>query len=723
MNKVRNNHLKFLLSVIALCWGIQGWMLAVILAGPRHWPQIFYYLVFVFAAGASAWVVRYRQPKSLALFALVESTLTALLICAAVQAVFYDYHGVLARRALGVLMTICVLNKLAWARIDPLLRAVYALAVDVSNRSLLRIFLKCLGLALVFLLINVPSPQDLLAHMYVGEQFHHHDIFVLAPGWAAYKGHVMDVDHISQYGVGMPMVFAWINRLMGGFSHEHVLSIIMTGTMIYYAAFFIFAGLWLRSWLLAVIVLLLGMRVQMFHPGVYPFVLTYPSATVIRYFFDILFFLLLGRHLKDMKTSWLLAAGVLSGWAVFYMDSTGLFLAGAFYFYLLMLWVRGPTRPAFSVLALACILPPACAGVLFYSAVGPALFTHAFWGNFLETVDYFLSGIGTYPMNESFKYHNFGAGSMGFVIPVVYVWTILWAGGLWLTGQCSRWHILVVVWAMYGLGLNHYYIARSLLTSYYVSGLPLMIVAGYWIKMLVTRLSPKTRYPFLFAGLMLSAYALLTNHLLMSYPNRVNLSRNPLIDPLVAQPLPADLSSYFFHISRKDPENLKMPLNSLGEKDEEIFSEAQVSSDGALKGYYLRDFDFSRDAALIDSLTKPQERVALISDFEVKILMQADRGPFFYYFPLISSRPKHMRTLPMNFLHTGTDKFNQTAIGQIAGNRPRYVFLEKIFLQGPAPGAYLAKAENVWPIVQYVLDRYRVVQTGEYIAALERKDR
>ena len=126
---------------------------------------------------------------------------------------------------------------------------------------------------------------------------------------------------------------------------------------------------------------------------------------------------------------------------------------------------------------------------------------------------------------------------------------------------------------------------------------------------------------------------------------------------------------------------------------------------------------------MIKALTTTDEPVALISDFETKILMQSDRAPFFYYFPLISSRPKHMRTLPLNFLHTSTDKFNATAIRQIAQAKPRYVFLENIFLQGGPPAGYLAKAENVWPIVQDVLDHYRVVQRGEYITALERKDR
>ncbi len=724
------------IALLTLCIGVQVWMIAILLTAKLALPQVVYFIVFVLGTLLMAFILRCYQPAVSAGFVITEFVLTTLLICAAVQTVFYDYRITLAQRALWAVAAVCVLNKFTWPWVSATVQAVYRLFVDPTNRAILRKALQLFGLVLIFMVIDVPSPQRLSAHMYLGEQFHHHDIFVLAPGWAAYKGHIMDVDHISQYGVGMPIVFASICRLMGGFSHAHVLQIIIWGSLIYYTAFFIFTGLWLRSWLLAVLVLLLGMRVQMFHPGVYPFVLTYPSATVMRYFFDIFFFLLLWRHLKSLRPAWLLAAGVLSGWACFYTDSTGLFLMGTFYFYLLLLFVRQETRLRSGILFLALILPVATAGALFYGAAGKAVLTHQFWSNWLETTDYFLSGIGTYPMNESFKYHMFWPGLIGFVIPLVYVWTILWVGSLWLiprfhsgstlskveglTGQCSRWQILAIAWSAYGLGLDHYYIARSLLTSYYVNGLALMLVAGYWIKMLVTRLSVKQRYPILFSGLALALYALVTNHMFMAYPNRLNLSHDPLVDPLVAQPLPADLSSYFFHISRKDPEELKMPTNSLEETNEQLFTERDVPSEDVLTWYYHKDFDFSRDAQMISSLTKPNERVALISDFEVKILIQADKAPFFYYFPLISSRPKHMRTLPLNFLHTSTNKFNQTAINQLAKDKPQYVFLERIFLEGQPPPAYLAKAENMWFIVQYVLDHYRLDRTGQYLAVMKR---
>jgi hypothetical protein len=215
-------------------------------------------------------------------------------------------------------------------------------------------------------------------------------------------------------------------------------------------------------------------------------------------------------------------------------------------------------------------------------------------------------------------------------------------------------------------------------------------------------------------------YALLTNHNFMAYPDVFNWSKDPMVDPLTAQPLPADLSTYFHHLDRNDPVELKLSTNSLGSQDEQLVTEKDFACDNDLVGYYLRDFDFSKDALLIRSLTLPGVPVPVISSFEVKILMQADRPPFFYYFPLISSRSKHMRTMPVNFLHTSTERFNRKAIDQLREARPEYIFLEKIFLYD-FPQAYRDKPENVIPIVDYVRKHYTSFRMGEYLVATKRK--
>jgi hypothetical protein len=275
---------------------------------------------------------------------------------------------------------------------------------------------------------------------------------------------------------------------------------------------------------------------------------------------------------------------------------------------------------------------------------------------------------------------------------------------------------------VYGLGLNHYYIARAVLTSYYVDAMPFIFVCGYWLKLLLgsTLRRARDQRMAVLVTLAIAVYALVTNHNFMAYPNVFNWSRNPMVDLLTAQPLPADLSTYFNHLYRNDPAELKLPTNSLGQQDEELLTEKDFPSDHDLTAYYRQEFDFSKDAKLIQSLTLPGKPVAVISAFEIKILMQAGRPPFFYYFPLISSRPKHMRTMPLNFLHTSDERFNRKAIDQLSAARPEYVFLERIFLYD-FPKVYADKPENISPIVAYVREHYTPWRMGEYVVAMKRK--
>lgn len=661
-------------------------------------------------------------------FVVVEFILTFLMISALVKIIFYDYSSRLAETALITLLVLALLHKVIAVHIPRIMEDVWRVVSSITHRPFLRQLTLVIGVISIFLITFVPDIQRVLARMYVGEQFHHVDIFVMAAGWASSMGALMDVDQISQYGVGMPYVFAALSRLMGGFSYDNVFLIIMWGNIIYFCILFLIAARVLRSSLLGFAFILVLLRVQLFHPGAYPFALTYPSATAIRYLFDIGVFWVLWQHLSVGGAWRLWLASVLCGCAMYYMDSTGIFLTAAFYFYMLLLIGHPQWRSQTLVqlkgwggLLLVMALPIALTTLFLFITVGNNLWTAAFWGNFLETIDYFLSGIGTYPMNESFKYHNFFAGFIGFIIPIVYVWTTLSVGARAMLGQISRRHLWIVVLCIYGLGINHYYIARSLQTSYYVTAWPLMVVCAYWLKMLITRLNVQHRQQLIVSAVALAIYALVTNHSFIAYPNLLNLSPNPMVDPLVTQPLPADRTTYFFHLTRKEGEELKLPVNSLLQTDEQLFTERNFRSDQNLVAYYTQDFDFSRDAQMIQRYTQSTDKVPLVSSFEIKILMQAKRAPFFYYFPLINSRAKHMRTMPLNFLHTNVTKFNNTAINQIVQAKPEYIFLENIFLIGKPKPAYLEQAENVWPIIEYILKHYAIVEAGQYISALKRK--
>jgi len=737
-SSLNNTQLKdwWFLSLIALLLSIQA--LLLIMKAANSFPLVVYldfWLAF-FIVGQIIAAVIYKHWQAgtrgygLRAFLIAEAILTFFLLSALVKMTFYDYRGEMARRAYDVLLILAVLNKLCWPKIRETGSRIYALISEKANAKILELLILAGGTLLLALIIFVPDYERVLARMYVGEQVHHYDGFIMASGWAAYNGHIIDWDQISQYGVGVPYVFAQWARWMGGFSYEHVFLIIMTATMVYYVLMFWFSLRWFKSTALTLAVMLWGIRVQMFHPGDYPFVLTYPSATVVRYFFDIFVMAAIFRHLQKGRPGWLLAAGALSGFAVFFMDSTGVFLLAAFYAYLACLLIMPYTRSMLyktrqdgALLGIYFLMPVVLAFGFFYKVAGQHLFTAQFWQNFFETEEYFLSGIGTYPMYENFKYHNFWAGLVGFVIPAVWVFTMIYVGAMCYFKKFSRRHILVIVVCVYGLGINHYYIARAILTSYYVTALPFVFVCGYWLKLFLGgRLRPvRHRHIAISVFMAVSLYALFTNHNFMAYPNIFNWSHNPMVDPLTAQPLPADLSTYFNHLYRNEAEDLKLPTNSLGTKNEELYTEQNFGSDDDLAAYYHQDFDFSQDTSLIQSLTLPGAPVAVIGSFETKILMQANRPPFFYYFPLVNSQPKHMRVMPFSFVHTNAKRFNGKAIDQLRQGKPEYVFLEKIFLYN-FPKAYADNPDNIIPIVAYVRAHYVPWRVGEYLVVMKRKD-
>ncbi len=727
-----------LFTVISVLAGIQmaslfSVAIPINVLDPEYITCFVFVLTVIICQAFGLWCLRHRLDDSrvkgtLIKFVIVDAILTFLLISAQVKMIFYDYNQILAQRSWWVLFILCCAHKFLWRFWYQVTIDAWQMLVTRCNRKFLKMAIVPVALLIIASIVYVPDCIRVVARMFIGEQFHHYDIFVMAAGWAAYCGHIMDVDQISQYGVGMPIVFAQICRWLGGFSHEHVFEIVMWGNIVYFCVMYgMLCQVWRRSPVLNAIAMLVLLRVQLFHPGVYPFGLTYPSATAIRYIFDVFVFILLWMHLKKNDLKPLVLAGVLCAMANVYMDSTGVFLTAAYYFYLLLNVAHPQWRKTFLSpvnrlsVAMIAILPMALTIGLYYAAVGKHMFSGHFWMNLLETVDYFLSGIGTYPMNESFKYHNFFAGVMGFVIPLVHVATIIIVTALVFLGRLSKKNLWIVIVCVYGLGINHYYIARSVLTSYYVTAWPFIVACVFWVRVALANIPARFRLNVIGVLGVLAVYALVTNHNFIAYPNMWNFSANPMVDPLVTQPLPADRTTYFNHLYRNSEEALKLPVNSLQNTDEQLYTETSFLSDDQMVAYYKQEFNFDKDSAMIRSLTKDDERVVVISDFEIKILMQSNRRPFFYYFPLINSRPKYMRILPICFLHTNRVKFNQTAIDQIKEQKPEYIFVERIFAQSPYPKGYMDNADNIVPILEYVGQAYQPYMIGEYLIAMKRK--
>ncbi len=719
-----------LLTALCLIEAVQLLLLLL-----RFWalPPLAVFCVFILIVLAGLGVVicllkdRFNSDgfhKGLCLFVVIEGALTACLLESAFKQIVYDYQPQLAKGAFDAVMAAAILNKIFWPKVKSFLFSFYAFLIEARNRRGLSLLIDAGMVIFVIVLIYVPDVHGVIARMFIGEQFHHWDFF-MAPAWDFLKGGKPFVDVISQYGVGVPVVMGFAGKLLGGFSYERIFILLMSVCIIYYICVYVFLRAWIVSIPICLFAMFVGIKIQMFHPGINPFVMTYPSSIVMRNVFDILFFLVMLGHLRHGKDIYMWAAAVLCALAVFNLTDTGVYLTAAFYAYILMQVTLPPLKEGKHVGMrdwlkgagyVFCV--PVLVLMLFYAVVGRHVFTPLFWYNMQEYIIYFLAGPGMYPMTENMRYHFFWNTLVSIVMPLVYLSSILFIGILSYWRKIDRIYIIVIILGVYGLGLYHYYVARSVMTSFYVSGLPFVFVMCFWFKMALERLKQSWHFPVKIGAVILSFFALMTTHQVSAYPNLINFSRNPLVDTKVTLPFP-DLRRYFNHLYLNyGPEN-KTAVNSLGGKDEWLVTQADFSNDMQVKRFYDQEFNFAQDAALIAKLTAPGERTAVLSSFEVKLLMQADRPAFFYFTPLLVSRPMHMRMFPLENVHSAA--YLTTTMKQLKESPPRHIFMERIFLQNDLPQAYQRDIPRLLVILDYIRKNYEPFAYGKYLVAMKIK--
>jgi len=707
-------------STLALIWATEAALFAWHLGALK---PLYTFFLFMGCAGVGQWLaLRLRQASRL--FLMVEGVLLGLLLSASYKLVIYDYQPQFAQGAFNGLMVAAVLNKIFWKQVKEFLVSLYAFLIHPDNRPALRLLMDTGFVIFIILFIYVPDPRAVIARMYVGDQFHHWDYF-MAPAWGYLKGCLPYVDIISQYGVGIPIVMGFGSKLWGGFGYESVFLLLVHLSIVYYVATYVFLRCWLKSIPIVMIAMLMGIKTQMFHTGVSPFVFTYPSSTVVRNFFDVFFFLCLWGHLVTARRLLLWAAAFLCALAEYSLIDTGVYLIAAYYVYLFLIcWLPDlrnrfmPRRVEWLGIAGCFLSVPLLVLALFYAVVGQHVFTKIYWYNMVEYVIYFLAGHGTIPYSESLHYHYFWASAMGYAVPLVYLASILVLGLLCFWRRIHSRHVLVMVLCVYGLGLYHYYVARTAVTSYYVSGLPFIFVSCFWLQKILERISAHARIKTLLCLGLFAGFCLWTNHQVLAYPNIFNFSRNPMVDPLVTLPFP-DRRGYFNNMFMKFGPDYKLPVNSLGETNEWLVNERDFTSDDQLKAFYNQESDFSEDANLIASLTGPDEKAAVLSSFEVKILMQADRKPFFYFSPFLSAVPVHMRIFPAEQVHSAA--YLKKTMRQLQEEKPAYIFMEKIFLTDRLPAAYEDDVPRLIKVIDYVRSFYTPYKYGKYLVAMKRK--
>lgn len=529
----------------------------------------------------------------------------------------------------------------------------------------------CAFALLLIAVLAVPDIDRALARIFTSDKFFHLDRFLMAPAWAHLNGLVLNKDVISEYGVALPAVLGQILARTGGFDYGPAIVLIISTAIAYYLLAYTLLRRWLCSRAIATFGTLLAVKLQLFHWGVLPLVWRFPSATPLRYFPDVFFLLCILSHIRSGRKVWLWAAAVITGVSLAWVIDAGVYMLGALLVYTLAhAYERRLPLAAYFQMPLTVLLASlSTAGLILWSLQGNLVFDAAYWSNHFEYVRLFLQGWGGLPMTDGLKEKQFFAFIMGFIIPVVYVWTLIIAAALCFLRRGMRENLFVLVVCVYGLGLYHYFIYRSAVTSYYVVCLPFVFIVCFWLSQLLA--SAKAALAVTVKAVLIAGVlgALLTGFLFMHYPNALNLSG----------------------------------LDWTGEKDT-----------------YRRQFDFTQDAALIGRLTSPQQKVPVIANSEVRILMQAGRKPFFYYFPVIESHvPVYGLAFTGTFLITASSM--EKTLDQLSVQKPPYIFVEKQLLEGPEALKARAASETFRQLLDYVQNNYAAAEQGQHLVAMKLK--
>ena len=529
------------------------------------------------------------------------------------------------------------------------------------------IFLMDAGVILILIaLIFAPDLKEVLARMFSYDKFYHLDSFIMSPAWAHHNGLILNKDVTSEYSLIVPIVFDGLMKFSGGFSYAHAVSLMIVLSGVYYLLFYGLLRYWLGSIALAFFAVILAIKLQFFHWGVVPLIWIYPSATPLRFLPDVFFLFFILRFTLDLRLRWLLAAAFINGIGLVWTMDVGFYM----FVTLLTASAAGVYQKGTKVLGqmIGLVLTPWIVGLSLLSIIyGSLVGTSDFWHNTFEFATLFLQGWGALPITEGLKDKQFFAFCMGFLIPAAYVGTLLYSLGMFIFRR-SQPHLFMILVSVYGLELYHYFIHRSGVTSYYAVVIPFILVLLFWLQALLSCCQEHWQRRI---KLILCAWAfvgLTTSYLFSYYPNCL------------------DLSGYDWSMEKK---------------------------------FYVQQFDFGRDASLIDDLTSPQEPVALISSFETKILMQANRPPFFYYFPMMES--EHMQGDKLRGIYLHTYARLQRTLNQLDVQKPLNIFIQTRLFQGPQAQAYEESNEGFKQLMAYIRLHYQYEAQGQYLTALKLK--
>jgi len=87
--------------------------------------------------------------------------------------------------------------------------------------------------------------------------------------------------------------------------------------------------------------------------------------------------------------------------------------------------------------------------------------------------------------------------------------------------------------------------------------------------------------------------------------------------------------------------------------------------------------------------------------------------------PMISSQPMRVRYFPADAAHS--PNFLSDTLKQLQQHPPRYIFMEKVFLQRTVPASYNESNANVMALLKFIWEHYQPQEQMQYLVAMKNK--
>lgn len=511
-------------------------------------------------------------------------------------------------------------------------------------------------------IVFVPDASALSRMAYTTDYCHHVDFFAMSPALACSHGAALNTEFLSQYGVGWPMVLAFLTKLGVPLSYRLFFQVCVVWACLYFLVLYVFLRLLCRSMPWAIVGLLLALLLQFFGGAQELPKWIWPASTIMRYPMDVLFFTACLLHLNTGKTRYSGLTGFLAAMAVLFSTDTGLYLSVCLVVYLVV-----QRRLPHGVVGQAGNLSEASQNTLGFArhamSIGCPLLTFAvtlllglslasrgtltqpeFWDGWTITIRTYGTGLNNLPIARMLQ--DNAAGSFFLIVMLVcnlFVACRMLQEAVFRT--LTPQHLIVGLVGLYGLEALLLFVGRSHPYNLHHPSIPFCVVAVCLMVEICRTIGRKLLISESRCKQVLFRASLATAPCLVAYV---------LLLLICAHAAFQNYPNVFWQLGRNGWNNSRIP-----DENYLFLSRHDCPLPDGSRGHVA---DFRAITAAMRELSDGGQRsVAMVDCFETAYLVEADLRPYFLYSPVIHSVMFKEQAEPVE--------------RQLVENPPDYVFL------------------------------------------------